>query len=90
MPRFYFNLRSKDSRIPDDRGKELSSLNDAYDHARKLIEKIWFYTGHEDPAEEWSIIISTDESNLSLVVPISFSYLFSERQKLAAEKECYH
>jgi hypothetical protein len=85
MPRFYFHLKSKDSDIPDDSGKELSSLNDAYDHARKLIEKIWLYTGHED-SEEWNVIISNDEFNASLVVPISFSYLFSERRKRAAEK----
>jgi hypothetical protein len=85
MPRFYFHLKSKDSDIPDDSGKELSSLNDAYDHARKLIEKIWLYAGHED-SEEWNVIISNDEFNASLVVPISFSYLFSERRKSGAEK----
>ena len=48
MPRFYFGLKSKDSHIADDSGKELASLNEAYDHARKLIEKIWLYTGYED------------------------------------------
>jgi hypothetical protein len=40
MPRFYFNLSSKDAHIPDDSGKELATLNDAYEHARKLIHKI--------------------------------------------------
>jgi hypothetical protein len=34
MPRFYFNLASKDAAIPDDSGKELDTLNDAYEHAR--------------------------------------------------------
>jgi hypothetical protein len=29
MPRFYFNLSSKDANIPDDSGKELVTLNDA-------------------------------------------------------------
>ena len=33
MPRFYFHLTSKDGHIPDDTGKELDSLNDAYEHA---------------------------------------------------------
>lgn len=84
MPRFYFHLKSKDSRIPDDSGKELNSLNDAYDHACKLIEKIWLYTDHDD-SEEWNIIISNDEFNASLIVPIPFSYFFSERRKLGAE-----
>ena len=27
MPRFYFNLASKDAHIPDDSGKELATLN---------------------------------------------------------------
>jgi len=48
MPRFYFNLASKDDHIPDDSGKELATLNDAYEHARKLIDKILFHVGHEE------------------------------------------
>ena len=43
MPRFYFHLASKDSHIQDDSGKELATLNDAYEHARKLIHKILFH-----------------------------------------------
>ena len=46
MSRFYFNLASKDSHIPDDSGKELATLNDACEHARKLI-KI-FHVGDEN------------------------------------------
>jgi hypothetical protein len=34
MPRFYFNLASKDAAIPDDNAKEFDSLNDAYEHAQ--------------------------------------------------------
>jgi hypothetical protein len=41
MPRFYFHLTSKDSHIPGDSGKELDSLNDAYEHAWKLIVEDW-------------------------------------------------
>ena len=85
MPRFRFSLKSKDSHIPDDSGKELASLNDAYDHARKLIEKIWLYTGHED-LEEWSIIISNEELNVALIVPCSFSYFCPDRQRVGARK----
>lgn len=86
MPRFRFSLKSKDSHIPDDSGKELASLSDAYDHARKLIEKIWLYTGHED-SEEWSIIISNEELNVALIVPCSFSYFCPERQRVGAGKD---
>ncbi len=86
MSLFYFSLKSKDSHIPDDSGKELASLTDAYDHARKLIEKIWLYTGCED-TEEWSVIISNERFEVSLIVPFSFSYLFSERRKGDVEED---
>jgi hypothetical protein len=86
MPRFYFSLKSKDSHIPDDSGKELASLNGAYDHARKLIEKIWLYTGYDD-SEEWNVIILNEQFEVSLIVPFSFSYFFSERRKGGVERE---
>ena len=60
MPRFYFNLASKDANIPDDSGKELANLNDAYEHARKLIQKILFHVAHED-AEAWKVIVLNDD-----------------------------
>jgi hypothetical protein len=56
MPRFYFNLASKDAHIPDDSGKELATLNDAYVHARELIDKILFRVGDDD-AEAWTVVI---------------------------------
>jgi hypothetical protein len=37
MPRFYFHLAFKDGHTPDDNGKELATLNDAYVHARKSV-----------------------------------------------------
>jgi hypothetical protein len=40
MPRFYFHLKSKEARIPDDSGKDFDTLNDAYKHGLKLIDKI--------------------------------------------------
>ena len=40
MPRFYFHLKSKEARIPDDSGKDFDTLNDAYKHGLKLINKI--------------------------------------------------
>lgn len=85
MPRFYFHLKSKDSDIPDDSGKELKSLDDAYDHARKLIEKIWLHIGHED-SEEWNVVISNDEFNASLIVPIAFCHYFQSGGKVMLEK----
>ena len=41
MTRFYFHLTSKEDNIPDDSGKELDTLIDAYEHARVNIVSRW-------------------------------------------------
>jgi hypothetical protein len=73
MPRFYFHLASKDTRIPDDRGKELATMNDAYGHARKLIDQMLFHIGY-DEAEAWKIIISNDENDGQMIVSFPLCY----------------
>jgi hypothetical protein len=73
MPRFYFHLTSKDSRIPDERGKELNTLNDAYVYARNLIDKILFHVGYDD-AGAWKVIISNDSYEAQMIVPFPMSY----------------
>ena len=40
MPRFYFHLKSKQSSIPDDKGKNLETLNEAYKHGRNLVGEV--------------------------------------------------
>jgi hypothetical protein len=75
MARFYFNLASKDAHIPDDSGKELNTLNDAYEHARKLIYKILFHVGHDD-AEAWKVIVLNDDHDALMIIPFSVSYVF--------------
>ena len=64
MPRFYFHLKSKQTRIPDDKGKNLDTLNEAYEHGRKLVDKILQHVGYDD-ANEWKVIVSNDEDVLN-------------------------
>jgi Domain of unknown function (DUF6894) len=78
MPRFYFNLDSKDAHIPDDSGKELDSLHDAYIHAGKLIDKILFHVGHDD-AQAWKVVVLNDDHDAEMIIPISVSQ--AKRQK---------
>jgi hypothetical protein len=73
MPRFYFHLMSKESRIPDDKGKNFDSLNDAHEHGRKLIDKILFHVGQDD-ALEWKVIVSNDEDDAQLIIPFAVSF----------------
>jgi uncharacterized protein DUF6894 len=80
MPRFYFNVASKDAHIPDDTGKELATLNDAYEHARKLIHKILFHVGHDD-AEAWKVVILNNEHDAQMIIPFSVSHAFSAQRR---------
>jgi hypothetical protein len=73
MPRFYFHLTSMDRHIADDSGKELGTLNDAYAHARKLIDKILFHVGSDD-TKAWKVVISNDNHNAQIIVPFPVSY----------------
>ena len=80
MPRFYFNLASKDTAIPDDSGKELDTLHDAYEHARKLIHKILVHVGYDD-AEAWTVVILNDEHDAQMIVPFSVSHVFRDKRR---------
>jgi hypothetical protein len=75
MPRFYFNLASKDAHIPDHSGKELDTLHDACVHARMLIDKILFRVGHSH-AEAWTVVISNGHQDAQMIVPFSVSHAF--------------
>ena len=70
MPRFYFDLASKDEHMTDAGGKDLDTLNDAYDYARKLIDKILFHVGDSD-ADTWKVIISNDEHDAQMIIPFA-------------------
>jgi len=80
MPRFYFHLASKDAHIHDDSGKELDTLNDAYMHARKLIDKILFRVGHDD-AEAWKVVISNNQHDAQMIIPFSVSHSFRAQRR---------
>jgi hypothetical protein len=68
MPRFFFNLVTSNKHIRDNAGKELATLNDAYAHARTLINKIVLHVG-DDGGVAWKIVISNDEHDAQMIVP---------------------
>jgi len=72
MSRFFFHLTSVNRNIVDDTGKELGTLKDAYDYARKLIDKILFYNGPDD-VNSWKVVIFSDTHNAQIVVPFPVS-----------------
>jgi hypothetical protein len=80
MSHFYFYLISNETRIADDVGKKFETLNDAHEHGRKLIDKIFLHVGHDD-ADEWKVIVSNDENNAQLIIPFTVSYLLSSTRK---------
>jgi hypothetical protein len=64
----------------DDSGKELDTLNDAYLHARKLIDKILFRVGHDD-AEAWKVVILNDAHDSQMIVPFGLGLNAERRDK---------
>jgi len=82
-PRFYFHLKSKQSRIPDEKGKDFDTLNEAYEHGRKLVDKILHHVGYDD-ANEWKVIVLNDEDDAQLVIPFSVSYQVGVKRAEAA------
>ena len=83
MTRFYFNLESKQTRIPDDKGKEFATLNEACEHGRKLVDKILQHV-HYDDAHEWKVLVSNNADDAQLVIPFSVSYQFGIKKAKAA------
>jgi hypothetical protein len=69
-----------DGHISDDSGKELDNLNDAYEHARKLIYRILYHVGHDD-AEAWKVIILNDEHDAQMIIPFSVSHAFRAQRR---------
>lgn len=72
MPCFYFHLTSKENNIPDDSGKELDTLTDAYEHARALIDKIVSCVGRDD-ADVWKVVIANNENDAQMIVPFALA-----------------
>ena len=80
MTRFYFHLTSKQYNMPDDTGKQLDTLIDAYEHARVLIDKILFHVGYDD-ADLWKVVISNDEDDAQMIVPFPVSAMFRSQRR---------
>ena len=85
MPRFYFHLKSKQSRIPDEKGKDFDTLNEAYEHGRKLVDNILHHVGYDD-ANERKVIVLNDEDDAQLVIPFSVSYQVGVKRAEAASR----
>ena len=85
VPRFYFHLVLDDDEIPDESGKELATLNEAYEHARKLINGILFHVGH-DGANSWKVVISNDHYDAQMIVPFAGSHAFRTLRRRIAPR----
>ena len=73
-------MASKDAHIRGDSGKELATLNDAYEHARKLTQKILFHVGDKD-LEAWKVIVLNDDHDAQMIIPFSISHTLSVRRR---------
>jgi hypothetical protein len=80
VPRYFFHMKSKDTRIADHNGKELTCIQAAHMHAQQLIRKTVLYLQPNDSPEGWSIDICDAEGSSELVVlfPPRVSALMAE------------
>lgn len=83
MPCFYFHLTSRQNNFPDDSGKQLDTLTDAYEHARMLIDKIVSCVGHDD-TDLWKIVIANNENDAEMIVPFALSHIVRAQRRGAA------
>jgi hypothetical protein len=67
VPRYHFNLKSKENKIPDDSGQELSSSWHAVLRAQEIIRQCMKYTDIQD-GEQWMIGITNDAGEAEIVV----------------------
>jgi hypothetical protein len=67
VPRYHFNLKSKESKIPDDSGQDLSSTWHAYMRAQEIIRQCIQYTDIQED-EQWMIDITNDVGEAQIVV----------------------
>jgi hypothetical protein len=80
-----FHLKSKQTCIRDDNGKEFGTLNEAYEHGRNLVDKILQHVGYDD-AHEWKVVVSNNEDEAKLVIPFSASYQFGIKRAKTADR----
>jgi hypothetical protein len=67
VPRYHFNLKCKETKIPDERGQVLNSSWDACIRAQEIISQCLQYTEIEDE-EQWLIGITNDVGEAEIVV----------------------
>ena len=67
VPRYHFNIKCKESEIPDDRGQVLNSGWEAYLRAQEIIRQCIQHTELEDE-EQWLIGITNDVGDAEIVV----------------------
>ena len=61
-----------DHQISEDHGKELGTLDDAYDHAQKLIDKILGHVGSDD-GKAWKVVVLSEKNNVQIIIPFPAS-----------------
>jgi hypothetical protein len=67
VPRYHFNMKSKENKIPDDSGQVLDSTWHAYLRAQEIIRQCIKYTDIQE-GEQWMIGITNDVGEAEIVV----------------------
>ena len=77
MPQFFFHMESKRTQLRDEKGKNLSDLGAAHEHAMHMVYRTLCAVPAED-TEGWMIKIATPDGQTPLTVLFPRRY-FSAR-----------
>jgi hypothetical protein len=66
MPRYFFHLRSENVVVPDKKGHEFQSVEDAHFHAQMIVRGALPYLNDEDG--RWTVRIEGPSSGSELIV----------------------
>ena len=67
MARYYFHIVSEHSVVSDDHGRECSCAEDAFFHARRMIDEAARYLNQDDG--RWVVRVRTAADSFKLDVP---------------------
>ena len=81
MPRYFFNVLDDSLSFTDERGKELSNLQEAHIHALRILEKmLHLIPDHVSPSCRVKITLDSGETILTVIHP-SLAAVVEARKK---------
>ena len=70
MPRYFFHLESGEIKVPDTKGREFSSIEEALFHAQMIVRRADTFLEEEDGRWIFRIQNAQDDTEMVVLFPI--------------------